>query len=82
MVWQAGTQLFGNRYTIERQLGKGGFGITYLARQYDGKRVVIKTLKDEYLHEWQLCDRFRDEALRLAVCKHRHIVKVENTLTH
>ena len=85
MAWAAGEQLFGTRYTIEGKLGEGGFGITYLATKNNGKRVVIKTLKDELLQKKdfpQLRDKFRDEALRLAVCKHPHIVAVENTFTH
>jgi hypothetical protein len=32
MVWSPQQQLYGNRYVIQRQLGKGGFGITYLAK--------------------------------------------------
>ncbi len=38
-----GTLLLGDQFTIERQLGKGGFGITYLARDnYLDRDVVIK----------------------------------------
>ena len=81
MAWQAGTQLFGKRYTIERQLGEGGFGITYLAKKDNGKRVVIKTLKDELLRHKEFPkfrDRFRDEALRLSLCRHPYIVEIDN----
>ena len=35
--------LQGGKYKIEKVLGQGGFGITYLAERItDGKRVVIK----------------------------------------
>ena len=34
MAWGSGKQLQGGRYTIEKQLGEGGFGITYRARGY------------------------------------------------
>jgi serine/threonine protein kinase len=44
----AGQLLYGGRYVIETQLGQGGFGITYLAKDRKGNSVVIKTLKDEY----------------------------------
>ncbi len=85
MVWAAGQKLYGDRYIIERELGKGGFGITYLAKNKKGKLVVIKTLKDEVLadpNQSQFGDKyqhnFRDEALRLALCRHPHIVQIEN----
>lgn len=85
MVWLAGQKLYGDRYIIERELGKGGFGITYLAKNKRGRRLVIKTLKDEVLadpYQTQFGDKyqhnFRDEALRLALCRHPHIVQIEN----
>jgi eukaryotic-like serine/threonine-protein kinase len=68
MVWAAGKRLYGDRYTIERKLGEGGFGITYLAKKHNGKQVVIKTLKDELLSHQNFPtfrDRFRDEALSM-----------------
>jgi non-specific serine/threonine protein kinase len=37
-----GTKLCGGQYTIERYLNSGGFGITYLARDSLGRKVVIK----------------------------------------
>ncbi|WP_448563947.1 serine/threonine protein kinase [Trichothermofontia sp.] len=81
MTWKAGDTLHGDRYTIERPLGVGGFGITYLARDYRDRQVVIKTLKESLRQEKDFshrCDRFRDEALRLALCRHPHIVQIEN----
>ncbi len=39
-----GSSLGQKRYTIDRVLGCGGFGITYLALQSDGTRVAIKEL--------------------------------------
>ncbi|MDF5736875.1 MULTISPECIES: hypothetical protein [unclassified Nostoc] len=32
MAWNPRQQLFSDRYIIERELGGGGIGITYLAR--------------------------------------------------
>ncbi|MHC5611443.1 MAG: protein kinase domain-containing protein [Nostoc sp.] len=84
MVWNAGKSLFGGRYIIQSQLGEGGIGITYLARNQGNQLRVIKTLKEEILnhpawilHRNKLRQDFRDEAVRLAVCHHPHIVQIE-----
>ncbi len=84
MVWNPGHRLFGGRYILERKLGEGGIGITYLARNQRDELRVIKTLKEEILnnaawkaHQTKLKQDFRDEAVRLAVCRHPHIVQIE-----
>jgi len=85
MAWQPGTTLYGNRYTIIRKLGEGGFGITFLARNRKGQDIVIKTLLDKILTDPNLVEfrdkylrDFKDEATRLAVCRHPHIVQIDN----
>jgi WD40 repeat protein/tRNA A-37 threonylcarbamoyl transferase component Bud32 len=85
MAWNPGQQLFGDRYIIERKLGEGGIGITYLARNQSNELRVIKTLLDKFFNDpkWithcnKLRQDFRDEALRLALCHHPHIVQIEN----
>lgn len=45
MAWASGQRLQGGKYTIEQELGLGGFGIIYLARDNNGRQVLIKTLK-------------------------------------
>ena len=84
MVWQRGKTLFGNRYIIEKKLGEGGMGITYLAKNKRSEYRVIKTLREHifedptwkpYLNKIRL--DFHDEAVRLAVCRHPHIVKIK-----
>ena len=50
MAWGVGEQLQGSKYTIERELGRGRFGITYLAKDENGDRLVIKTLNDDLLN--------------------------------
>jgi serine/threonine protein kinase len=85
MAWNPGQELFGDRYIIERKLGEGGVGITYLAKNRRSELRVIKTLREQILNHpaWiskqdKLRQDFRDEALRLALCRHSHIVQVEN----
>jgi len=80
MVWAPGKQLHGGRYTIQKVLGHGRFGITYLARDKNGDALVIKTPNDETLNR-QDFDRlqqvFVQEAVKLAKCRHPHIVEAE-----
>jgi serine/threonine protein kinase len=79
MVWTPGQRLQDGKYTIEKRLGHGGFGVTYLARGKNGNPVVIKTLKDvdKDSPDFDKCQQdFVNEALRLKGCQHAHIVKV------
>ncbi|MBD1925639.1 serine/threonine protein kinase [Trichocoleus sp. FACHB-90] len=85
MVWTTGQALFGDRYIIEKTLGEGGIGITYLAKNKRGDLRVIKTLREQILNHpaWipqqaKLRQDFRDEGLRLALCRHPHVVQIEN----
>lgn len=80
MAWAPGRQLQGGRYTIQKVLGHGRFGITYLARDNNGDAVVIKTPNDEALSRPdfdRLQQVFVQEAVKLAKCRHPHIVKAE-----
>jgi len=74
-------QLQNGKYTIERELGRGRFGITYLARDKNGDGVVIKTLNDAVLPNQPDFDRwqqnFVNEAFKLSQCQHPHIVRAE-----
>lgn len=84
MAFTPGQKLKGN-YTIDRELGKGRFGITYLAKDRNDQNWVIKTLSDDLLSQLtqpeidRLQDKFWQEAVNLARCKHPHIVKVKET---
>lgn len=83
MAWKTGQRLQGGEYTIERILGIGGFGVTYLARQRGATteaRVVIKTLNDTLRHRSDLANfqtrlqqDFLNEAVKLAKCHHPHL---------
>ncbi|BAZ28283.1 protein kinase [Cylindrospermum sp. NIES-4074] len=81
MAWVAGDQLQGGRYTIERELRRGRFGITYLVRNKNNNRQIIKTLDVNLLTSLSQSDRervetmFWQEAVKLTRCQHQHIVK-------
>ncbi|HEY9872847.1 MAG TPA: protein kinase [Candidatus Obscuribacterales bacterium] len=75
-----GKTLQGGKYTLEQELGRGGYGVTFKAtHRYLGQSVVIKTL-NESLHLnpnfAQFQRQFQNEAKRLALCIHPNIVRV------
>lgn len=82
MAWVKGDRLQGGKYTIEKELGRGRFGITYLVKNKNGDRLVIKTLNDDLLKSLTQQERerletmFWQEAVKLTLCKHKHIVQV------
>ncbi|MEM9489997.1 MAG: serine/threonine-protein kinase, partial [Myxococcota bacterium] len=68
----SGTML--GQYELIRQLGQGGTGIVFLARDVRlGRRIAIKFLSHENI---DTTERFIAEAQVTARCKHDHIVDV------
>ncbi len=57
VAWVKDDQLQGGKYTIEKELGRGRFGITYLVKNQKGDRQVIKTLNDDLLTSLSKEDR-------------------------
>jgi serine/threonine protein kinase len=80
MTASIGRKLQDGKYTLDQELGQGGFGITYKATNHALKRiVVIKTLNESLRQDPNFPDseqRFQDEARRLAKCDHPNIVRV------
>ncbi len=76
------SNLQGGKYTLEQELGRGGFGITIKAtHNYLGQPVVIKTLNESLTQHPNFADfknKFQDEAKRLALCVHPNIVRVSD----
>src|SRR4051812_18554003 len=70
-----GFQLAG--YVIERELGRGGMGVVYSARQPGlGRRVALKVIADELANEPAYVVRFRRESQLAALVEHRNVVPV------
>jgi serine/threonine protein kinase len=82
MTTRVGTTLQNGKYTLDQELGQGGFGITYTATHHAlGQVVVIKTLNQSLRQDPKFLEfqrQFQDEAKRLAKFSHPHIVRVSD----
>lgn len=73
--------LLNERYLVQRELGRGGVGVVYLAHdeQLHSRPVVIKVLLEEsYRDEW-IKTKFRQEMEALSRLDHPGIVQLLNT---
>jgi serine/threonine-protein kinase len=69
-------QKFG-RYEIERELGRGGMAVVYLARDpYMKRQVAVKVLPHQFTSDPQFRARFQREAEIIAALEHPHIVPI------
>jgi eukaryotic-like serine/threonine-protein kinase len=65
------------RYSLERELGRGGMGVVYLAREVRLDRpVAIKLLPPAKAANTALRDRFLREARTAAKLSHPHIIPI------
>lgn len=82
MTTFVGKTLQNGKYTLDQELGRGGFGVTYRAtHHWLDQIVVIKTMNDALRQDRNFADfrrRFQDEAKRLAMCVHPGIVRVSD----
>ncbi|HEX3655732.1 MAG TPA: protein kinase [Pirellulales bacterium] len=64
-------------YEILGELGRGGMGVVYLARQLSlGRLVALKMLPADLAGDNSALSRFRREIRHLARCEHPNIIKV------
>lgn len=65
------------RYEIQKELGRGGMAIVYLARDpYMARKVAVKVLPRQFTFDPQFTVRFRREAEVIAALEHAYIVPV------
>ena len=65
------------RYSLERELGRGGMGVVYLAREVRLDRpVAIKLLPPDLAARQELRDRFMQEARTAARLSHPYIIPI------
>jgi len=75
LIESAPTQV--GRFEIQRELGRGGFGIVYLARDPQlGRYVALKVPRADVVHSAQLRERFQQEARAAAGLDHPNLVPV------
>jgi serine/threonine-protein kinase len=76
-------QVVAGRYAVERELGRGGMGIVYLAQDLALERpVAIKLLAPALAPDAQSRDRFLREARAAARLSHPHIVSIHAVEDH
>ncbi|HYC77181.1 MAG TPA: protein kinase, partial [Planctomycetota bacterium] len=64
-------------FTLESEIGRGGMGVVYLARQRSlGRHVALKVLPRELVLEPMYVGRFKREAEAVSRLDHPHIVPV------
>ena len=64
-------------YEVVRELGRGGMGVVYLARQEPlGREVAVKVIRPGHMAEGRRLRRFLEEARHLAQLRHPNIVAV------
>ncbi len=84
MLTYVGKTLQNGKYTLDQELGRGGFGITYKAtHHWLGQVVVIKTLNETLRQDAKFAEfrqQFQNEGKRLALCSHPGIVRVSDFL--
>jgi serine/threonine-protein kinase len=67
----------GEEYQVVRELGRGGMGVIFLARDIALHRLVaVKVLRHEYAHSAEHRERFRREARVAARLTHPNVVAV------
>src|SRR5689334_4348294 len=74
-------QVLDDRYRIEKELGQGGVGVVYLARdrKLHDKPVVIKILLDKSLQNSWVVQKFQQEKEALARVDHPGVVGILDT---
>ncbi|MGI9590605.1 MAG: serine/threonine-protein kinase [Myxococcota bacterium] len=66
-------------YQVERELGKGGMGVVYVARQPDlDRRVVVKGLRRDFVDDPIASERFIREAQAASAIHHQNVVTVHD----
>lgn len=77
-LW-VGREVFGQRYRLERELGRGGMGVVWLA--YDQRlntHVALKFIPPELCHDPGAIDDLKREVLKTRMLSHENIVRIHD----
>lgn len=70
-------------YKIIRKIGEGGMGVVYLGEDdILGRKVAIKILRAQLLHDKDLLERFKSEARILSRLNHPNIASLYNFFSY
>lgn len=73
------SEALGEAYTIEGEIGRGGMGVVFRARDERlQRRVAIKVLPPELAYQKEIRDRFTREAQTVAQLSHPNIVPIHD----
>ena len=70
-------QTLDSKYSIERELGRGGMGAVYLATHIGTERpVALKVIVPQFMERREFVERFRREARAAGRLRHPNVVNV------
>ncbi len=70
-------QILDGKYSIEKQLGKGGMGTVYLSTHIGtGRPVALKVVAPDFMKRSEFVERFRREAKAAGRLRHPNVVDV------
>lgn len=73
-------KILANRYEIIEKIGVGGMAVVYKAKcRVLNRYVAIKILREEFLNDPEVIDKFKQESLSAASLGHPNIVNVYDT---
>ncbi|MFT3840732.1 MAG: protein kinase [Myxococcaceae bacterium] len=74
---KGGTEVLNGRFKVIELLGRGGMGDVYLGEQVSlGRKVALKTLRNDLSTQPGMTERFKREALLLSQVDHPSVVRV------
>jgi len=77
--FQPGEKVGAGRYVLERELGRGGMGVVWLANDTElGEQVALKFVPSEIQHDAMALDDMRRETLKSRRLTHPHIARIHD----